>query len=762
MGDSHSSLCNWCSCKRDAVHIPFGLKSKSTTRSKRWSKNQFTDDMRSPTFLSRTDAVGGSSDRSSLSSAMIDSDQGQLQALASFKHELLPFFEMWDKLQRIPTDEYLAFCSLFHHHLSSHFVTHNAEAFFRHDNPTKSGEFILNQINSTIIKFGEIFAILGETQNSNVSQSVEYLTRQDTFTSISREDSLGGGIHGISTQNKAQALEWMDKFTQYYLIHRQLGVHESMFDECCHALERCLELDEVTKTMNTHDIGAFTLSIRGGLRLFFEVTRALMLQHDLSEIHNILYQNSFTQKDKLQSLITNKRLIEKFIAFWNFNIMNSMNETQKQLFSLHIYSFMVKKLQDDASTTSHNPYSMQSTIENTDDIVLESESQFEVNATQMNTDDGVMDRVYQNAPFIMEFCIGIVGWLNHLILFLEANEPKKLLVQLRNTKRRYERKGIDMNVLQPLLYAFKAACVSGVDNESLYIENRDAFHKSKLCLLDEEMEECVDFVFNLFMQELMPSRTITETQSTNFNHSSFLLSPAQQQQILKSSDDIFSTDHDLMYNSPIASPQNKLNHNVNSSLSFWNSNIRLESAANIRKLSDKIFEKISLVGNTELKDVIWHLSSRIDRNVNVIELMDAFIFKKIDKYSRNIDRGGIRFNFNEDVDANSNDQSLNQNNTKFKQKMKYRVLTEEISKSADMDMVRVTVDFVSLRNDAELTKLATFITKYEVSADVFKLLRNAIIDVLQSYYPSTFDNVTKRNFTLLLRTITSLMLFTEC
>ena len=168
------------------------------------------------------------------------------------------------------------------------------------------------------------------------------IQRDQTFTSFTNQTSPLGKYQ-IDQTNKNEAIQLMEKFGEYYLIHLQLGIHETMFDESSTALEK--SFDE----FNEAELGEFSLSARGGLQLFFEVVRTLMMQLDLSEVRNALEVTGSKEKDKIRSLIQNEELVQKFIRFWDGCVMDVMNDTEKQLFSLRIYSHIIKNLQDKAS-----------------------------------------------------------------------------------------------------------------------------------------------------------------------------------------------------------------------------------------------------------------------------------------------------------------------------------------------------------------------------------------------------------------------------
>eukprot|EP01084_Bolivina_argentea_P017683 33000_1 len=449
MGQSLSDLCS-CGCSTDSIKRPKPLSFFSS------DIKQSADFIRSPTFLSKADADGGSSEKSNLSTYIFDDYQSeQLHAFSLFRNELIPFFDIWDTLQQLSNNEYVSFCCLFYSNLSRNFRTHNAEGFLSNSDASKSGEFILNQIDRTVIKFKQIYDLISEPTNINKSES--YLQKQTTL-SPTHSTQLN---YAINADNKNEAISLIEAFTQFYRIHLQLGVSENMFDESCISLEK--SFDEITKNNNNSLNKAFTLAARGGLRIFFEVTRALMLQSDLTEVQNIF--NASNQGDKIQSLITHKKLIKKFMRFWDFNVMESMNNTEKQLFSLTIYSFMIKKLQDDTCGIYQSP-SLSTSIENTNNIVLETishDSSFNLTmpskkrSMRKDTDAVIMDEFHLNYSFITTFSVGIISWLNYLISFIKFNHPSKLFIHLRNTKRTYQRMGVDINILQPLLYAFKAA-----------------------------------------------------------------------------------------------------------------------------------------------------------------------------------------------------------------------------------------------------------------------------------------------------------------
>ena len=606
--------------------------------------------IRSPTFLSRADAEPPSSEKSDLSSYIDNYQEEQLQSLSLLKEELIPFFDLWDKLQSLNTTKYKSFCSLFYLNLSDDFITTNAEGFLDSD-PSKSGEFILKQINTTISKILDIYSLISDRKRNPSQSSIHLLQRQQTFTTSETHKQE----YEVISENKQKAIVMMEKFSAYYLIHLQLGIHETMFDESCNALEK--SIDSITKNKlnpEYEEIGEFTLSERGGLRIFFEITRALMLQQDLSEVQGIL--NGINQRDKIQNLIQNEKLVQKFIAFWDGMIWNDMTDTEKQLFSLRIYSHMIKRLQDYASGIYYDggddKESLTPSVENTDKIVLmdsnnnkllqhsrstslapptQSESvalvrktansysaltghsmsttraNSKVNFENISTDQLVMEQFHFNDTFVTTFSIGIISWLNYLISFLKQNQPKKLFIHLRNIKRTYKRMNIDMMILKPLLYAFKSSCI---DNEHFYIEDkRNMVYKSLICIIDEELEECIDYVFSLFLEELIGFRkqssttNVTDLLDLEISHtgnnklSLFTQSAierkstyydASSQQVIsprglayfKSAfdDNIGPGTHEYNFNSPLISPKKKLHQNVNSSLIFWKANSNCESS----------------------------------------------------------------------------------------------------------------------------------------------------------------------------------------
>ena len=212
--------------------------------------------IRSPTFVSRADAsIGSISTKSELSSFdyLNDHRDEQLNALISLKNDLIPFFQLWQTLENLDSIKYRSFCSIFFLNLSDDFITSNAEGFNSSD-PSKAGEFVLKQINITIIKLKEIYALVDNNNNTlkpgtarNLSQSIEMLQRDQTFSSFNNAMSSPIGIgspsvkYQVDQTNKNGAIQLMDKFAEYYLIHLQLGIHETMFDESCNALEKSFD-----------------------------------------------------------------------------------------------------------------------------------------------------------------------------------------------------------------------------------------------------------------------------------------------------------------------------------------------------------------------------------------------------------------------------------------------------------------------------------------------------------------------------------------
>ena len=63
-------------------------------------------------------------------------------------------------------------------------------------------------------------------------------------------------------------------------------------------------------------------------------------------------------------------------------------------------------------------------------------------------------------------------------------------------------------------------------------------------------------------------------------------------------------DHYLSFNSPATSPKKRLHQTVYKSLLFWKRNIQIQSLTIQQKLSDKIFEMISIKTNDVQREMI--------------------------------------------------------------------------------------------------------------------------------------------------------------
>lgn len=859
-----------------------------------------TDVMRSPSILSICDADDGSSSKESLSSCTVDAFQNeQIESLLSLHHELCPFFEIWDKLQSLGHSEYLSVCSLFYLNLSSDFITENADGFFDTSDPAKSGDFILRQINSTIIKIQDIYKLLHEPapdatvtdKGSLAAQSVELVKRQQTFTSrsptISKRYEVSYGVHDeIESKNKNEAIKLMGRFRGYYRIHFELGIQDTMFSETCNALTKTF--DDIACSKHSEKeldfIGELSLEQRGAIRIFFEIVRALMLQHDLSEVQkNFRVSECDAAGDHIQSLMRNTDSVERFLKFWDKHFIRNMDDDQQQLFSLRIFSFMLQRLQDKAAgkyVSAANTPSVSASIDNASQIVLESlvhslpnsnnpisanlnraarssnssllisslilgneSSTASLNASSMTfggnqsmnasfltvpgsvprslaeshnsqlitpsppplQDEDIMMMFHRNESFITSFSIGIISWLNYLISFLRANEPKRLFIELKNTKRTYKRLGVDIQILNSLPFAFKSSCF--VD-DSFYRESSRTFYKSKTCVINEDLEESIDFVLSLFLNELTGDRDREFTSiDQNDQHSILQASPRSDGEATTTTFNSRCSPHDLsmmmgyrphsmiQFNSPAISPSKRLRQNVFSSLFFWKTSIRIQTKTTKQKLSDKIYEVIARSAPLHQRDVISDLSSRLDCNLNIIEIIDKLL-RKIESHSRDIKKPK-RFAFlmgDQEMESGERQQALSTDDTDEPKECMIQQIVSDTpthtnnltvntttgrarsvhNQSKQMQLAvtgkqsrrhsaetalskNVVVDFNSLQHDEEVKAVMELMRKHSINPMILKLFRTAVINVLSKYYSHSFDSVTKRNFTILLRTVTGLI-----
>ena len=837
-----------------------------------------SDLARTPTAISLCDAEDGSSDRESLSSCSIDAFQNeQIESMLSLHDELIPFFEVWDKIQCLPHDEYLSFCSLFYLNLSSDFVAQNADGFFDSTDPSKSGEFILRQITSTVIKMKDIYKLLSDSHSvadrypDSHSIAAAVIRRHQTFTSKSPSASFRYETGSdVATEHKVEALRSMERFRAYWRIHSELGIQDSMFGETANALE--MTFDDIAGSDHSKrvQLEELSLSQRGAVRVFFEIVRALMLQHDLSSIRNMVSSegDGLSQCDVVQSVLRNTESVQRFLAFWDEHFVRSMNDCQRQLFSLRIYSFMVQRLQDRAAgkyqTATNTPsHSVSADIDNADHILLESLSlnpssqrvaaslnaslqemgnesltgslnassmtlggtqsmngsfltvpgsarrsradiESPLNAPYPLRDEDVMSLFHRHESFVTSFSVGIVSWLNYLLSFLRENEPKRLSVELRNTRKTYKRMGIDVHILSPLLFAFKSSCFG---DGAFYRETtRRSFHRSKHCVIDEELEESIDFVLSLFLSELVGERdaefTAYSVDPPSANKGSPRLAAAAEGDSSNtftsrcSPRDLSTMGHRLAFNSPTISPKKRLRQNVYSSLLFWRTSIQIEGDAVKQNLSDRVYEAIARSAPQHQRDVIHSLSATMDRNVDIIDVLDRLI-RKIGAHSQDI-KAPKRFAFmmghemesgmqsmdhierdiesmeskHSDRSATASSSILNQSETSstgnpsnrarsvhHRSPEMQRAIKNKPSRRHSAETAsstNIVVDFVSFQHDEEIRAMMELTQKHPESPMVFKLFRTAIISVFSKYYPQSFDNVTKRNFTILLRTMSSL------
>ena len=142
------------------------------------------------------------------------------------------------------------------------------------------------------------------------------------------------------------------------------------------------------------------------------------------------------------------------------------------------------------------------------------------------------------------------------------------------------------------------------------------------------------------------------------------------------------------------------------------------------------------------------LSSKIDKNIDVIQLLDK-LFRKIELYSKITPKNKRSFFPNH---SDNNKMSIAENDT-FNGPIKTN-LNPSIMVDAFSDK---RLDFTALQNDEEFKKCIEFSNENEINPMIFKIFRTAVVNVLLKHYKATFDNITKRNFTLFLRTITSLI-----
>ena len=738
-------------------------KPKTLTLVPSHTKKTLLEALRSPTFVSCADASFGSSPKSSLSSFFGDEYMHeQLQCLSLFQNELLPFFELWDKLQSLSKDNYFSFCSQFYLNLSDTFIAQNDEAFLDDDDPAASGKLMLDKINIIIDRLRKIYHFLGEYQNMSVTESMLYLQRQQTFKSLSSRK------YEVEDANKNEAARLMQQFQENELIHLQI----EMFDESSNALESAI--DAISPQLIG---GEFTLSSRGGLRIFFEITRSLMLKHDLSDVQNIL--SSVGGDQRMNSMNTNKHLIDKFVAFWDYNIFQSMGHRDQQLFSLKIYSFLIKRLQDEASGHYAKPPKSNSTtmsfVMDKSSVLLEqptqNESEHHLTTTWIsksesipspiqNTDENVMKEFHANSRFNTTISIGLVPWLNFLVLFLKLDKPKKLFIHLKNIKRTYKRMNIDINIFEPLAFAFKCACYN---DDKFYVKDPNTFHKSKVCLVDDAMEECIDFVFDLFLSELLSDFGRADSVLSQFTMDRSMINYCKKigmSQIYNAAASNASSPNMIKSFSDHISPllstvnhQNLLHKNIACSLAFWQSNVTTLSQRIKQKLSDNIFELISLHSHQFLPSIL-KISSTIGTNINIIDLLDAYIFQKVQKYSHN----SQHFNFCENDDDDGDlwsDKAEITSDYKHSARGRDSHPNTPLPSDASHDLF---IDFIAFENDEDVKRGIKFIEQHKVKPIIFKICRSAITEVLQKHFGiDVFDKSIRENFTLLLRTISSLI-----
>ena len=177
--------------------------------------------------------------------------------------------------------------------------------------------------------------------------------------------------------------------------------------------------------------------------------------------------------------------------------------------------------------------------------------------------------------------------------------------------------------------------------------------------------------------------------------------------------------------------------------------------------------------------MIMSLSAAVGANVNNIELLDK-LFVKIETHSTRIHANSILDDEHDlnpeptttvsvtDVASLPETKSLRLSSARaysehcksfdFAQLFKRRGTRQHSPNLLSGNPNHVVVDFLSLQKDEELCRLIAFAKQHDIRPGVCKLFRSAITRVLAKYHPKTFDDATRQKFSLLLRTMTSLIL----
>ena len=232
-----------------------------------------------------------------------------------------------------------------------------------------------------------------DLQSPNVSKNRKAVTKtKNTLKNYNHQftilklESLVDDMHisqdsyETAENTKSEILTILDKFPEMWLNYVKLGVTSDIFDALSAALEKTFDKHEkfhMPKQQRRKSISRispqiaqeianknnkapensakspptvkhrqlkrenlFTLSARGGLRIFFEITRCLMLKEELEDAKT----NANTVNDHMQLLIENQDLVNKFIKFWE-QYIESLSTEDSQLFSFRVYSWMVTYLQ---------------------------------------------------------------------------------------------------------------------------------------------------------------------------------------------------------------------------------------------------------------------------------------------------------------------------------------------------------------------------------------------------------------------------------